>query len=156
MSVEPLSESAENTRIKLWQGKFGNAQPYDIVGKIKEELTTGGNEDWVRWRCLNRLRVDVGMTKATVKQWGYVDEGHDTLCECGEHEQTVQHLIKCRLLKDAVKIYRHVLQEGSTIHKGGCTRYDGYEEEEYFGMDYFLKCTVPFFIHIFTPTLCIV
>jgi len=64
MSVEPLSESAESTRIKLWQGKFLDAQPYDIVGKIKEELTTGGNEDWVRWRCLNRL----GMTKATMKQ----------------------------------------------------------------------------------------
>jgi len=56
----------------------------------------------VRWRCLNRLRVGVGMTKATMKQWGYVDEGHDTLCECGEHEQTVQHLLRCRLLEDAV------------------------------------------------------
>jgi len=57
MSVEPLSESAESARIKLWQGKFGDAQPYDIVGKIKEELTTGGGEDCVIWRCLNRLRV---------------------------------------------------------------------------------------------------
>jgi len=41
MSVEPLSESAESTRIKLWQGKFGDAQPFDIVGEIKEQLTTG-------------------------------------------------------------------------------------------------------------------
>jgi len=37
-----------------------------------------------------------------MKQWGYVDKGHDTLCECGEHEQTMQHLLQCRLLKDAV------------------------------------------------------
>jgi len=32
--------------------------------------------------------VGVGMTKATMKQWGYVDEGHDTLCVFGDHEQT--------------------------------------------------------------------
>jgi len=57
MSVEPLPESAESTRIMLWQGKFGEAQPYDIVRKIKEELTTGGDDDWVKWGCLNRNRV---------------------------------------------------------------------------------------------------
>jgi len=56
----------------------------------------------VRWRCLNRLRVVVGMPKATMKQWGYIDEGHDTLCEYGEYEQIVQHLLQCRLLEDAV------------------------------------------------------
>jgi len=56
MSVEPLSESAGSTHIKLWKRKFGDAQPYEIVREIKEELTTGGDEDWVRWRCLNRLK----------------------------------------------------------------------------------------------------
>jgi len=37
--------------------------------------------------------------KGNDEQWGYVDEGHDTLCECGEHEQRV---LQCRLLEDAV------------------------------------------------------
>jgi len=72
MSVEPLSESSESTCIKLWQGKFKDAQPYNIIGKIMEELTTGGDEDWGEWRCLNRLRVGVGMTKAWMKQYGYL------------------------------------------------------------------------------------
>jgi len=53
--------------------------------------------------------VDVGMTKETMKQWDYVDEGHDTLCECGEHEQTVLHLLQCRLLQDAVAQDDHVM-----------------------------------------------
>jgi len=62
---------------KVWRcstikKKFGDDQPYDIVWKIKVELTTGGDEDWGEWRCLNRLRVGVGMTKAWMKQYGYL------------------------------------------------------------------------------------
>jgi len=76
----------------------------------------------MRWRCFNRLRVVVGKTKATIKQWGYVDEAHDTLCDCGKHEQTVQHLLQCRLLEDAVK--KNLVMYNKKAHnvsKDGCT-----------------------------------
>ena len=34
-----------------------------------------------------------------INKWGYADTA-DTACECGTSEQTMQHLLRCRLLEN--------------------------------------------------------
>ena len=42
------------------------------------------------WTTLNRLRTGVGRYKASMKKWGLADSA---ACECGEPEQTADHII---------------------------------------------------------------
>ena len=48
-----------------------------------------------QWTLLNRLRTGVGCFKASMKKWGLTDS---TACECGEPEQTANHIITACLL----------------------------------------------------------
>ena len=42
------------------------------------------------WTLLNRLRTGVGRFKSSMKEWGLADSA---ACECGEPEQTADHII---------------------------------------------------------------
>ena len=42
------------------------------------------------WTTLNRLRTGVGRYEASMKKWGLADSA---ACECGEPEQTADHVI---------------------------------------------------------------
>ena len=42
------------------------------------------------WTTLNRLRTGVGRYRASMKKWGLADSA---TCECGEPEQTADHII---------------------------------------------------------------
>ena len=49
------------------------------------------------WTTLNRLRTGIGRYKASMKMWGLA---HSAACECGEPEQTADHIINsCPLHK---------------------------------------------------------
>ena len=43
-----------------------------------------------QWTLLNRLRTGVGRFKMSMKRWGLADSA---VCECGEPEQTADHII---------------------------------------------------------------
>ncbi|KAJ8366008.1 hypothetical protein SKAU_G00148390 [Synaphobranchus kaupii] len=43
-----------------------------------------------QWTLLNRLRTGVGRFKSPMKKWGLADSA---ACECGEPEQTAEHII---------------------------------------------------------------
>ena len=43
-----------------------------------------------QWTTLNRLRTGVGRYKVSMKKWGLADSA---ACECGEPEQTADHII---------------------------------------------------------------
>ena len=44
-----------------------------------------------QWTTLNRLRTGVGRYRASMKKWGLADSA--AACECGEPEQTADHII---------------------------------------------------------------
>ena len=64
-----------------------------------EQLPPGAEAPWAEWKCLNRLRTQVGRCKANLKRWGYPD-GENGLCECGA-EQRMAHLLECPKLDEA-------------------------------------------------------
>ena len=41
----------------------------------------------------------MGRSKTNMSKWGYADTA-DTACECRTSEQTMQHLLRCPLLKN--------------------------------------------------------
>ncbi|KAL4098793.1 hypothetical protein QTP88_023329 [Uroleucon formosanum] len=81
----------EQYRIQKWREEFQCEKPVPPA----EHLPCGGNQPWIIWKTLNRLRTGVAKTKANMRKWGYQKES-DILCECGE-DQSDDHLLQCTL-----------------------------------------------------------
>ena len=75
-------ESAGHTRLHLYVPDPGD-------GVEGEDLPRR------QWTLLNRLRTGVGCFKASMKKWALIDSA---ACECGEREQTANHIITACLL----------------------------------------------------------
>ena len=61
----------------------------------KEQLPPGSTKDWLTWKTLSRLRSGAGRSRSYMSSCGYTS---DTMCECGQSEQTVQHMLQCHSL----------------------------------------------------------
>ena len=55
------------------------------------------------WTLLNRLQAGVGRFKTSMKEWGLAESA---ACECGEAEQTAEHIIT------TCPLYRPPLETG--------------------------------------------
>lgn len=69
---------SEQYRIRKW----GKELQSETHVPPDEHLPYGGNQSWVIWKTLNRLRVEVAKRKV---KWGY-QKRSDMPCECGEHQ----------------------------------------------------------------------
>jgi hypothetical protein len=81
----------EQYRIQKWREELQCEKPVPPA----EHLPCGGNQPWIIWKTLNRLRTGVAKTKVNMRKWGYQKES-DILCECGE-DQSDDHLLQCTL-----------------------------------------------------------
>ena len=55
-----------------------------------EHLPAGAENPWTTWKALNRLRTQVGRSRANMLKWGFSKE-HET-CDCGIR-QTMGHIM---------------------------------------------------------------
>ena len=98
-SVEPLEDSAVNTRIQLWESHIKTNDMTNLGVCIAETLPPGNDCEWTIWKSLNRLRTKMGRCKTNMVKWGYSTS--PGTCGCGE-EQTMSHLLICPNLPTAV------------------------------------------------------
>ena len=70
--------------------------PQKLKSIPSEDLGLGFEAPWLHWICLNRLRIGMGRCKLNMRKWKYSDA--DTICDCEERTQTVDHLLKCPML----------------------------------------------------------
>lgn len=95
-SVVPLDGKPSAERITSWTHHLQSV-PQKLSPTPTEDLANGSEAPRSEWRCLNRLRTGMGRCRSNMKKWKYSDD--DTMCECGESTQTMEHLLKCRLLE---------------------------------------------------------
>ena len=63
-----------------------------------EELPPGANSSRTEWKCLNRLRTGTSCCKVNLRKCGYL-MNEDATCVFGSEPQTMDHLLRCPLLK---------------------------------------------------------
>ena len=92
---EDLSTSA--WLATTWKQEWESAEPSRMHRYIWDPGAGVEGEDLPRrqWTLLNRLRTGVGCFKTAMKKWGLADSA---TCECGEPEQTAEHIINTCLL----------------------------------------------------------
>ena len=75
-----------------WKQEWEASGPTRVHRYVSEpgEGVKGGDLSRKHWTTLNRLRTGVGRNKASMKKWGLADSA---ACECGEPEQTADHII---------------------------------------------------------------
>jgi len=86
-----IQYSPEQHRIRKWREELQSEKPVLPA----ENLPCRGNQAWIIWKTLNRLRTGVAKTKANMMKWRY-QKKPDILCECGE-DQSDDHLLQCTL-----------------------------------------------------------
>lgn len=95
----PEDLSTEEWLAAAWKQEWESAGPSRIHRYIFDPGGGLEGEDLPRrqWTLLNRLRTGVGRYKASMRKWGLEDRA---VCECGEPEQTAEHIITtCPLYK---------------------------------------------------------
>ena len=98
-SVQPLTESPQVARCRLWEERRSSNLHHDKLPlPTKEQLPPGHKQDWKTWKSLNRLRTGMGRCKVNMKKWGYTDDDNIN-CDCGT-SQTMQHLLQCPNLEE--------------------------------------------------------
>ena len=95
-STEAHTTSKQDARTTLWVEEWNalvdRSTEWRDRGIIpNEHLASGTDEPWSTWRSLNRLRVQKGRCRATMKMWKL---SHTDVCGCGER-QTMSHLMTC-------------------------------------------------------------
>ena len=91
--VHPKAE----TNMERWIDKLKSKPPSVDMGiQPSESLPPGSNAPWPTWKTLNRLRSDVGRTKANLIKREY--HTGSPSCNCGR-DQTMENLLQCPLLK---------------------------------------------------------
>ena len=77
--------------------------PQDYHKPQVSGVASGVPGTWTEWRCLNRLCMKMGCCKHNLRKWKYTDED-DTTCDCKEADQTMEHLLKCPLLRQTCSL----------------------------------------------------
>ena len=89
-SVTPLDTNHPPERLRAW------SVPHQLKSIPSEDLGPGCEAPWLHWKCLNRLRTGMGRCKSNMLKWKYSDA--DTICDCAEQTQTIDHLLKCPMM----------------------------------------------------------
>ena len=78
--------------LRAWKREWEASGPTRVHPHVSDPGEGFKGEDLSRkhWTTLNRLRTGVGRYKASLKKWGLADSA---ACECGEPEQTADHII---------------------------------------------------------------
>ena len=92
LSVIPEDRSKDAWIAATWKQEWEASGPTRVHRHISDPGEGVKGEDLRRkyWTTLNRLRTGVGRYKASIKKWGLADSA---ACECGEPEQTADHII---------------------------------------------------------------
>ena len=92
LSVIPGDRSKDAWIAAMWKLEWEASAPTLVHRHVSDPGEGVKGEDLRRKHCttLNRLRTRVGLYKASMKKWGLTDSA---ACECGEQEQTADHII---------------------------------------------------------------
>ena len=92
LSVIPEDRSKDAWIAATWKQEWEAIGPTRVHRYVSDPGEGVKGEDLSRkhWTTLNRLRTGVGRYKASMKKWGLADSA---ACECGEPEQTADHII---------------------------------------------------------------
>ena len=88
----PVDMSKDTWLAASWKKAWETGGPSRLHRHISDPGGGVKGEDLPRhqWTMLNRLRTGVGRFKSSMKKWGL---SNSAACECGEPEQTAEHLI---------------------------------------------------------------
>ena len=92
LSVIPEDRSKDAWIAATWKQEWEASGPTRVHRHVSdpEEGVKGEELSRKHWTTLNRLRTGVGRYRASMKKWGLADSA---ACECGEPEQTADHII---------------------------------------------------------------
>ena len=92
LSVIPEDRSKDAWIAATWKQEWEASGPTRVHRHVSDpgEGVNGDNLSRKHWATLNKLRNGVGRYKASMKKWGLSDSA---ACECGEPEQTADHII---------------------------------------------------------------
>ena len=92
ISVIPEDRSKDAWIAETWKQEWEASGPTRVHRHVSDPGEGDKEENLSRkhWTTLNRLRTAVGRYKASMKKWGLAD---GAACECGEPEQTADHII---------------------------------------------------------------
>ena len=92
LSVIPEDRSKDAWISATWKQELEASGPTRVHRHVPDPGEGVNGEELSRkhWTTLNRLRTGVGRYKASMKKWGLADSA---ACECGEPEQTADHII---------------------------------------------------------------
>ena len=101
LSVIPEDRSKDAWIAATWKQEWEASGPTRVHRHVSDPGEGVKGEDLSRkhWTTLNRLRTGVGWCKASVKKCGLADSA---ACECGEPEQTADHIIKIPRLNETI------------------------------------------------------
>ena len=92
----PLETTPSEARLNMWKEKLSNHPHSSTIPIPPAETLPPGDNNWAKWKCLNRLRSGVGRSREALSRWGYLSG--PTTCDCGTEPQTMEHLLQCPLL----------------------------------------------------------
>ncbi|KAJ8402916.1 hypothetical protein AAFF_G00362300 [Aldrovandia affinis] len=95
-STAPLEKTPTEARLAMWKEKLNNHPHSPTMHIPAAESLPPGDNNWAKWKCLNRLRSGVGRSREALSRWGYLSG--PTTCDCGTEPQTMEHLLRCPLL----------------------------------------------------------
>ena len=92
LSVIPEDRSKDTLIAAMWKQEWEASGSTRVHHHISNPGEGVKGEDLIRkhWTTLNRLRSGVGRYRSSIKKWGLTDSA---ACECGEPEQTADHII---------------------------------------------------------------
>ena len=92
LSVIPEDRSKDAWLAVTWKQEWEASGPTRVHRHVSDpgEGVKGEELNRKHWTTLNRLRTGVGRYRASMKKWGLAD---NAACECGEPEQTADHII---------------------------------------------------------------
>ena len=93
----PEDRSKDAWLAATWKQEWEASGPTRVHRHVSDpgEGVKGEELSRKHWTTLNRLRTGVGRYRASMKTWGLADSA---ACECGEPEQTADHIInRCPL-----------------------------------------------------------
>ena len=86
--VTLLDTNPPAERLSVW-----THHPWSVPQKL---ISIPSEAPWLHWKCLNILRTEMVCCKSNMLKWKYSDA--DTICDCGEQTQTMDHLLECSML----------------------------------------------------------
>ena len=91
LSIIPEERSKDAWLAATWKQEWEASGPTRVHRHVSDPGGVKGEElSRKHWTTLNRLRTGVRRYRASMKKWGLADSA---ACECGEPEQTADHII---------------------------------------------------------------